>query len=152
MNEIYDTDEGRTLTMRRTFAADRERVFRAFSEGAQMAEWFGPEGCTCRVSEYDCRPGGAYYLEIVTPEGKPIPLSGAFREVSPPDRLVYTWMWGGDGNMAGLETLVTLDFVERDDGTELRLTHSRLQSDEQAESHRGGWASSWNKLARLVEG
>lgn len=152
MNEVRDADDGQTLTMRRTFAADRERVFRAFSEGAQMAEWFGPEGCTCRVSEYDCRPGGAYSLEILSPEGKPIPLTGEFREVTPPQRLVYTWMWGGDSSMAGMESLVTLDFVAQEGGTELRLTHSRLRNDEQVESHRGGWASSWNKLARLVEG
>ena len=151
MNEIHGADDGRTLTMRRTFAADRERVFRAFSDGAQMAEWFGPEGCTCRVSEYDCRPGGAYNLEIVSPEGNPIPLTGEFREVTPPERLVYTWMWGGESSMAGQESLVTLDFVARDEGTELRLTHSRLRNDEQAESHRGGWASSWNKLAKVVE-
>ena len=142
--------EQHTLTLSRVFAAPRERVYQAFSDGADVAKWFGPQGFACTVFEFDCRPGGRYSLEMRSPDGNLFPLSGEFREVASPERLVYTWVWGGEGGMAGMETLVAVDFREVDGDTEVQLTHSLLPSAEQADGHRGGWSSSWESLAEIL--
>ena len=142
--------EQHTLTLSRVFAAPRERVYRAFSDGADVAKWFGPQGFACTVFEFDCRPGGRYRLEMRSPDGNLHPLSGEFREVSSPERLVYTWVWGGEGGMAGMETLVAVDFREVDGDTEVQLTHSLLPSAAQVDGHRGGWSSSWESLAEIL--
>ena len=39
-------DQARALSVSRRFQAPRERVFRAFTEPAQLAKWFGPKGFT----------------------------------------------------------------------------------------------------------
>ncbi len=144
-------EEGVTLNMSRRFNASQERVYRAFAEGDLVAQWFGPDGFDCTVHEYDARPGGGYSVIMCSPEGTQHPLSGTFHEVTPFDRLVFTWIWGGEGDLAGRETLVELDFVPVGDQTELRLTHTMLPSEEACNQHRGGWDSSFVCLSRLLK-
>jgi len=145
---ISEESGGHTLTMTRRFAAPRERVYAAWSDGEQVARWFGPESVTCTVHQWDARVDGQYSLTMNHANGDTSELSGVFREVSPPKRLVYTWTWtwGGDGGMAGRETLLTLEFEEAGDETVLHLSHSLLLDEDFAQKHSMGWSSSFNSL------
>ena len=50
-----------SLQLRRTFAAPRERVFRAWTDAKQFALWFHPStDHTTIVSQMDLKVGGAY--------------------------------------------------------------------------------------------
>lgn len=144
-----DTFAG-VLRLSRRLKAPREAVFRAFTDPAELAKWFGPEGVEVDNVKIDLRPGGSYSVEFHEKDGQVIPLSGIYREVTPPERLVMTWTWAGTG-MAGIETLVTIELSEADGETELTLTHERLPSQEFLDLHSQGWASTFNCLDRLVE-
>jgi uncharacterized protein YndB with AHSA1/START domain len=72
-------------------------------------------------------------------------LRGVFREVSPPERLVFTMAWQ-EGEMKGLETLVTVEFHDRGGATELVLTHEGFPAEAAREAHNQGWTSSFNCL------
>ncbi len=74
----------------RTFAAPRERVFAAWTDPKQLAQWFGPHGFTNPVCEMDARPGGRYRIVMRSPEGTDYPLVGEFIELEKPARLVMT--------------------------------------------------------------
>ena len=139
-------DAGHTLKMSRRFAAPRERVFAAWTERELVARWFGPETVKCEVHKWDARPGGVYSLTMHHADGEETPLSGVFQEISPPERLVYSWTWGGSGGMAGRETLLTLEFEDAGDETVLHLSHSLLPDKDWAEKHSMGWGSSFNSL------
>ena len=143
---IDAADATHTLTLTRRFKAPLERVWRAWTERDEVARWFGPESVTCTVHEWHLRPGGAYSLSMIHGDGSASLLAGEFREVSAPHRLVYTWVWGGDGPMAGTETLLTLEFTPVGDMTELRLTHTLMPDARAAELHGQGWTSSFVSL------
>ncbi|MBI3127030.1 MAG: SRPBCC domain-containing protein [Candidatus Tectomicrobia bacterium] len=141
-----------TLRLVRTFEAPRERVFRAWTDPEALKEWYGPDGWSTPSAEVDLRAGGGYRITMKGPEGEEIRLSGTFREVRPPERLVYTWNWekfhldlGGLG-----ETLVTVEFHERGGATELILTHERFPRAETRDLHGGGWASTLDCLAEYL--
>ena len=138
------------LRLSRRFKAPREAVFRAFTDPAALARWFGPEGMNVDKVKIDLRPGGAYSMAFNQADGGSHGLSGVYREISPPERLVMTWVWD-DGEMAGIETLVTIEFAEAGAETELTLTHERLPSQESLDLHRQGWTSSFTCLDRVVE-
>jgi uncharacterized protein YndB with AHSA1/START domain len=124
--------------MTRRFAAPRETIFRAWTDPAELAQWFGPKGIEPREVKIDLRPGGRYSLTMHGTEGI-YPLSGVYRDVKPPERLVFTWVWG-HGDAEGLEMLVTIEFAEtRDGGTLLTITHERLPNAEASEHHNQGW-------------
>lgn len=143
--------EGHTLTMSRRFAAPRERVFAAWTERALVAQWFGPMDTTCTIHAWDARAGGAYSLTVHDADGDDMPLSGEFREIAPPERLVMSWIWGR-GAMAGRETLLTLEFEEAGGETVLHLRHALLPDADWAQKHSQGWNSCFDSLAASLAG
>lgn len=142
--------DGLVLRLTRRFAAPREAVFRAWTDPEELAKWFGPDTAEARNIRIDLRPGGAYSLELHEADGTVFPLSGVYREVRPPERLVFTWTWGA-GGMAGVETLVTVEFRTAGAGTEVALTHAGLPSADFRDKHEQGWTGTLGCLDRLVE-
>lgn len=137
------------LHLTRRFAAPRAAVFRAWTDPEALAQWFGPKGVSLRTVKIDLRPGGSYSLEMYDADGV-YPLSGVYREIMPPERLVFTWVWG-HGEYDGVEMLVTLDLAETDDGgTLLTLTHERIPSQPARAQHEQGWASTLDCLAEHI--
>ena len=55
-----------------------------------MAQWWGPQGFSNPVCEMDVRPGGALRIVMRAPDGAEYPMSGVFREVIKPERLVLS--------------------------------------------------------------
>lgn len=135
----------------RVFEAPPEQVFNAFIRTEAIQGWFGPEGYSIPAVAVDPRPGGNYRIEMHSPEGMVRVVTGEYREVRPPEKLVFTWRWL-DGTGLGPETLVTLNFAARGAGTELTLIHSGFATAEARDGHQGGWASSFDGLKDLLAG
>ena len=146
MSPMTDTvDENPVVHINRVFAASRDAAFAAFTDPEQLKLWFGPQGFTTPVAEIDPRVGGSYRIEMLSPDGNAHRLSGVFREISPLERLVFTWIWA-EGEIAGLETLVTVEFRDRGGETELTLIHEMFPSAEVRDRHTEGWSSSFECL------
>lgn len=137
-----------TLELRRTYPVPRERVFRAWTEAEQVKKWFGPENCTCPEAELDLRVGGRYRITLEEPEGQHI-VGGEYVEISAPDKLVFTWKWE-HVSADSPETLVTVKFLPKGDGTEIVLTHERFPAADVRDLHNEGWTSSFECLADLL--
>jgi uncharacterized protein YndB with AHSA1/START domain len=144
------TQQQRTasLSLRRTFQASRERVFRAWTTPEEIARWKGPGDRTTPVVEVDLRVGGAYRVHMRSPDGGEMRLVGVYREVDPPKKLVYTWSWETNPEMG--ETLVTVEFIERGRATEVVLKHDLFPADEVRDQHAQGWHGSLDKLEKIL--
>ncbi len=136
------------LRLTRHFKASREAVFRAWTEPDALAAWFGPDGVQTRNVVIEARAGGRFSLEMYEKDGV-YPVSGLYREVRPPERLVLTWVWG-HGELKGLETVVTVELRERDGGTDLTLVHEGLPTDLARGKHEGGWVGCFDCLERFL--
>lgn len=125
---------GETLVVRRFIRVPRERVFSAWLDPASLAQWMRPGGATGATAEVDPRVGGKF--RIVMLHGREeFEHTGEYRIIQPPARLSFTWISPATDRKP---TEVTIDFLEREGGTEVVLTHRRLPS-AQLESHRRGW-------------
>jgi len=80
----------REFMISRVFDAPREQLWRAWTDPKQMTRWWGPKGFTNPVCELDVRVGGAYRLTMRSGDGVDYPITGVFREVAAPERLVMT--------------------------------------------------------------
>lgn len=135
------------LVIRRTLAAKPQRVYDALTQPEQLKQWWGPEGFTTPLAEMDVKTGGTYRTQMVSPEGNSHFLTGKYLEVQPPERVRYTWVWE-QGDLSGVETIVTFELREVPEGTELTLTHE-LPTDSARTAHNQGWTSSLNCLDQL---
>ena len=66
---------------------------RSGREPEHMVRWLGPKGFTAPSCEIDLRPGGAWRACIRSPEGTDHRMQGVYREIAPPERLVFTFAW-----------------------------------------------------------
>ena len=89
MTARSDSSE-REFVLTRVFDAPRELVFKAWTQPEHMARWWGPKTFTNPVCELDARPGGKFRIVMRAPDGADFPFYGVYREVVPPERLVYT--------------------------------------------------------------
>jgi len=138
-----------TLNLRRIFKAPREKVFRAWTDPEELKKWWGPEGYATPSAEVDLRVGGKYRLGMrKLPDGEIFYLSGIYREVRPPESLVYTWRWEAQPEHG--ETLVTVEFREVRDSTEVVLTHERFPTQKARDDHNRGWSGCLDRLAKLL--
>jgi len=139
------------LVITRVFNAKPEEVFKAWVDPKQVAEWYGPEGFTNEIHEFDAREGGVYRLTMKGPDGAH-PLRGTFLTIDKPKKLVMTWQWGEagvDGSMGGASE-VTVEFKDVGGKTEMTMTHAKLANEKSKEMHSQGWSSSFNKLERVL--
>ena len=142
--------EGKVLRIERVFAATPRQLFDAWTKADQLVRWWGPEGTTVPRHDFDVRKGGHWQTTMRKQTGEEFTVSGVYRVIEPPNRLVFTWAWHNDGKR-GHETEVALDFEAVDGGTRMVLMQKTFQTSESRDQHRMGWTSSLNDLARHVE-
>jgi uncharacterized protein YndB with AHSA1/START domain len=135
----------------RTIARPREEVFRAWTDPELLKRWFGPGEFTIPTADLDVRPGGEYLIVMQPPEGDGMKLTGTFREIEPPERLVFTWswklVWAG-----ATDSVVTVEFREVDGGTEVTVIHGDFDSTDEGAPYQMGWEGGLDKLQRLYPG
>ena len=136
-----------SLTIKRRFKASPAKVFAAWTNPEKMKTWMGPEGVQGIHCEIDPRTGGRYRLVMRAPNGEEHDVSGIYREVTPNEKLVFTWAWKSTPER---ESLVTVQFKADGDGTMLTLTHEQFFDEAARDHHQHGWAGSLDKLERFV--
>lgn len=141
------------LTIRRILDAPCALVFAAWTDPAQVAQWWSPHGFTTQVHELDVRPGGALRIAMQGPDGTLYPFEGVFQEVVPPERLVFTSRPLVDG--AGqplLELRTTVTFAEHAGKTHLTMHAVVVQATPAAAGALAGMAEGWGQsLDKLGE-
>jgi uncharacterized protein YndB with AHSA1/START domain len=139
------------LTLARNFNAPRGGVFRAWTDPAQMAQWWGPNRFTVPVCELDARPDGAIRIHLRGPDGGVHISRGVFHEVAAPERLAFTMIVDGEGGRILIETFITVSFTARGDktmlGLQLRVVQSAREFAPARAGMREGWTQSFERLA-----
>ena len=139
----------RAITLRRTIPARRGEVFRAWTDPAELKRWWARPGFTVVDAQVDLRIGGGFRIDTRPDVGNVFSVFGSYREVRPPERLVYTWAWQGT-RMDGIETLVTVDFREAGQDTEVLLTHEGFDTQGDHTAHRDAWIGCLDRLSQAT--
>jgi uncharacterized protein YndB with AHSA1/START domain len=109
----------REIVMTRAFDAPRELVFKAYTDPKAIPHWWGPRRYATTVYRMDVRPGGAWRFVSRGADGEEFAFNGVYREIVPPERLVYTFEFEG---LPGPVLLETVAFEEHDGRTMLTDT------------------------------
>lgn len=120
-------DDPAELLLIRTFDAPRLRVWKAWTDAQQVARWWGPKDFTTPVCELDVRVGGAIRIHMQGPDGRLYPMTGTYKEITPPEKLTYTSEALDENGKPLFQILSTITFEEQGDRTRLTL-HKRVLS------------------------
>jgi uncharacterized protein YndB with AHSA1/START domain len=129
-----------SLTLQRRLNASPGKVFRAWTQPAQILKWMHPSGNEMIHAEVDAREGGSFRLVMRGTDG-------AEHEVVADAKLVFTWSWRSAPES---ESLVTVALRPDGDGTLLTLTHAQFLDEETRDQHAEGWTSALDGLERYL--
>lgn len=140
------------LVITRLFDAPRDLMFRMWTDVRHAMHWWGPRNYPAVHMEMDVRPGGKWRhcLRAIS-DGRELWQRGEFREVTAPERLVFTFAWEEDGK-PGQDMLVTVTFTDENGKTRMTFHHAPFQSIGERDGHTVGWNSAFDRLdAQLLQ-
>ena len=106
------TPSDREIRIERIFDAPRERVWKAVTDPALVAQWWG-RGNRLVIERDEVVRGGHWRYVEHTPDGQAHGFEGRYREVVPEERVVRTFEWDG---MPGYVSVETATFEDMGDG------------------------------------
>jgi uncharacterized protein YndB with AHSA1/START domain len=139
------------IQMTRVFDAPRELVFEAHTSAEHMRNWWGPRKYEVVSAEVDFRVGGKWRVVHRGPEGDEHAFRGEFREIVPPERIVWTFEYEGAPGDIAVETLT----LEEHDGKTTLTTVSDAGSKEARDAMlesgmQEGAEETWDRLEEYV--
>ena len=151
----------------RVFAAPRDLVWQAWTQVERLQQWFGPKGCTTPLAQLDFRVGGKFHYCMVTPDGTKMWGRFVYREITPPERLV--WINSFSDEQGGLarhpfndtwpqEMLTVVTFTEQEGKTSVTVKWTPLNAsaeeqktfDANHDSMNGGWGGTFERHAAYL--
>lgn len=124
----------------------RERVFQAWLKPELAVQWFSPESLTPVSFHTDAKVGGSYMHVMKTADGEQLTTVGKYLEIVENEKIVFTW-----GKAGSAESIVTVELLDQDGGTVVRLTHIKLP-DELVSGHIEGWKSALRHMDKFFKG
>ena len=147
-NSVPATDDAVVIT--RLLKAPPALVFEVWTKPEHLVRWFGPTDYQLAACELSFRVGGEYRFCMRSPEGRDHWVSGVYREIIEPKRIVFTWNRRPGDVEDTTESLVTVTFENQNGETVLTLRHEQLRSAKDRVDHRGGWSEALARLDELV--
>ena len=138
------------LTISREIKAPRARVFAAWTDISQASLWWAPKGFALLECEMDIRPGGLWLRRMRGADGRITTKHGVYREIMPPERLVFTYNTEYADGSIDPETLVTVTFADLGGRTQLTLRHTGFATEQASIDHRVGWMSGLERFGEFM--
>jgi uncharacterized protein YndB with AHSA1/START domain len=141
----------REIEITRVFDADRELVFEMWTNPIHLARWWGPRGFTNPICEVDLRVNGEWRVVMRAPDGSEIPFTAVYREVLPPERLVFSSVAKDAAGNPILEGVTTVLFEDFHGQTKLTVKARAKALIPEAVIRLGGMYKGWSSsLDRLM--
>ncbi|MBU6370974.1 MAG: SRPBCC domain-containing protein [Patescibacteria group bacterium] len=151
----------RELTLSRLLDAPIEKVWRAWTDPKSVAVWWGPQGVTNPVCEWNAKAGGIIHIVMLAGKelgplaGQRWPMRGIFKEVVPNTRLVFTNKAVDEKDETLIDGSTTVTF--KSVGAKMEMTVHIIAAGKApvAEQMLAGMETGWNqqldKLAAFVK-
>ena len=148
--EVRKDGEKSTLILVRELRHSSEKIWKALTDPALVAQWWG-RGNKLVVERMEVERGGHWRFVEHSPEGAH-GFEGRYAEVTPQERIVQTFEWDGMPGHVALDTMTLEDLGDgRTRITVVSLFHTREDRDGMVQSGmEGGLNESYAALDRLL--
>jgi uncharacterized protein YndB with AHSA1/START domain len=160
--------KNKDFVMSRVFDAPRDLLWKCFTDPERMKQWWGPKGVKIIAAKMDLRVGGTYLYGMETPDGKTMWGKFVYREITPPERLVFINSFSDEaGGLTRhplsptwpLQMLSTFTFEEQPGGKSKftvrwspyeATDEERKTFDAGHDSMKGGWGGTMDQLEAYI--
>lgn len=140
-----------TAEVRRQLRAAPAKVFAAFADASLVSRWLTPSrDVGLDVVQFDFRVGGVYRFAYRVPGRDAMVVSGVYRVIEPPSRIVFSWDIEPPDEHAGVRSEVTVTLTPHGTGTDLLIRHAELAAPGARERHAAGWSGAVDHLVAML--
>lgn len=137
------------------FAANVTRLFQAWTSPEDIKQWFGADEGGPESAKLELKVGGSWEFVFAEKDGQTDSLAGKYLRIEKDKRLEFTWVHTrsfADGKKeVSPESIVTLSFEQRENGSFARLIHESISTESSRMNIGGGWGTSMEKMKALIE-
>ncbi len=138
------------LSLIRQFSASPERVYRCWLDAEELKKWFGgTESNKIQFVNLNPRNGARFRIGLKTTDGTLRLYGGVIKKLSLPNELVFTWARGAGGTQQA-KTLVSVNFKEKNSGTELILTQEYFGDETERLENESIWRHRLDRLSEII--
>ncbi len=135
------------------FSVPPERLYEAWTQEADLKQWWKPMGNNLTSVTNDLKPGGSVRYSFESPDHNPaFEIHGSYQEVVEAKKLVYTWNWELHNNdIQESDFQLTIVFSAQGTGSLLQIKQENFKSEEALQPHQQGWEKSLNDLKNFLD-
>lgn len=144
---MSDIETPHELVLVNKFDATVERVWAAWTEPEQFAEWWAAPDWVVSDMVLRVEPGGVFQETQTSPDGEMVlPFKGFYREVEKPNRLVFT-LTDNETAAEDARTVLSVQLRDVDGGTEQEFRQTGVITDEHYEGLKAGTEMFFGRLS-----
>lgn len=134
------------LKLHQVIETDINTAFELWTNPNHLKKWWGPPDVKCVHAEVDLHVGGSYRLDNQLPDNTIVTISGQYLSIEPPRLLRFSWRV----NDSLTRETVTVQFLEKEQHTEVIVVHDKIPDATTRDSHERGWKGCFEKLQQLL--
>ncbi len=150
------TEGSNDFTVSRIIKAPRRVVWKAWTMPEHLEKWWCPKPMMCKILAFEPRPGGAFDMLIRSPNGEEMPQTGAFLEIVPEVRLVFTTAltdgWRPAASLLPITAIISMTDESEHTRYETRVLYKDEEERQKLEEIRfeAGWSAAIGQLGEFV--
>ncbi|MGU9952300.1 MAG: SRPBCC family protein [Gammaproteobacteria bacterium WSBS_2016_MAG_OTU1] len=149
--DIMTIGEPYYIKLTRLYDASPAVVFSAWTDIAQLQQWFAPRSFTLEEYSGDIQVDGAWLARMISPQGADYSPGGTYREIVAPERLVFTQSWDDENGVRSPNTVVTVTLSEFGGKTLLVFYQEGFSTADSRNGHESGWCTCLERLQEHLE-
>ena len=155
MNFVRSQPGDDPIVVKSYYAASPAKVFKAWTDPELVVKWFGFAPNSLDSASIDLRPGGAWRFRFPGDKESSVGFEGEYLEILADAKLVYSWAHvtehaNGDREVTP-SSQVEVTFLSKGSGTDVRLVHTGISTEDARLGVGGGWDSAFSHMADVLE-
>lgn len=143
-----DINKSLKVEASKSFPVSAEQLFGAWTDPAQLKQWWKPMGNSLKEVTNDLKKGGTVRYTF---ENEQLIISGEYLEVDGKQKLIYTWNWDLPKDaIKNAEYKLTVEFNSKGSGSEIQVLQENFETEESMVPHREGWEKGLSELEQFL--